>query len=126
MEKDRLYSKRGRWERFKTAAHRNEWLNKEIKSLKEQIGVQKNQMKIYSAEILKSKNSAELIDADAVEIRNRLNVDRSEFESISLQCEETRVLRNKLDEKRKYILLRLTDIGPYGVMMQKVQLPWIL
>ena len=103
LEKDGLYAKRGRWERFKTAAQRNSWLKTEIDSLKNQINAQNNQIKVLSQEILKSKNLSGNLNADISLITEKIDRSHSDFEIVSRQFEEARQLRNRLDEKRKYV-----------------------
>jgi structural maintenance of chromosome 3 (chondroitin sulfate proteoglycan 6) len=101
FEKDALYSKRGRWERFKNTTQRNSWLKKEIESLNSQIGSQNDQVKVLSQEIVKGKIKCESLELEKSRVQADIERTRSEFDDISYEYENARLKRNKLDEKRK-------------------------
>lgn len=101
FEKDGLYSKRGRWERFKNSAQRNVWLKKEIESLHAQVDSQNEKIMTLSQDIARSRKMSSNLSAEMSRVKDNIDRTRSDFENISQQCEDARLIRNKLDEKRK-------------------------
>ena len=101
FEKDALYSKRGRWERFKNTTQRNSWLKKEIESLNSQIGSQNDQVKVLSQEIVKGKVTCKSLYMEKSKVQAEIDKARSDFDDTCHEYENARLKRNKLDEKRK-------------------------
>lgn len=76
-------------------------MKKEIESLIGQIGSHNNQITVLSQEIVKSKSTAKSLSREIERVQESIDGVRFEFEKTTQKYEDARLMRNKLDEKRK-------------------------
>jgi structural maintenance of chromosome 3 (chondroitin sulfate proteoglycan 6) len=97
----RLYAKQGRSAEFTSKRERDEYLKKEIEDFNMQLATRKAVAMQTGEEIKELEHGISSLDAEAVEIRNRIENRGDDLQSISAEAEKAKETRDELMDKRR-------------------------
>jgi len=96
-----LYSKQGRGSQFTSKDDRDNWIKKELNSLKSSVAHKEKQIQRYKVDIEDTRKTFDQITRDITERSENLETRKSEMEKATKSNAELNIQKNDLSNKRK-------------------------
>ncbi len=119
-----LYAKQGRGAQFKSKKERDDWIQKEVKTITGQVNEQKDLVQQARKSIASVKDRMDFIEKAMEEGDRNIEKRKTVLDDLTKQINDLKDKRDHLSNKRKYYFLRhyVTIQGNYGKRMERLML----